>query len=188
MIFCERERIDNDAVFGALYLVHLVCLLLDGHVLVNDTDTALPCNGDRHLCFCDGVHRRCHHRCFQLDGTCQRCAQINHIRCYVRFCRNQQNVIKRQPLFSEFFTKFCCHNDPPFNHICLNLCPAFVRMRGQALKKSMHRKCFGKAPGTTGYYTYHTLFSLHCQAFRRQQTQIYTGFTISAMFCYTSKE
>ena len=38
MIFCERERIDNDAVFGALYLVHLVCLLLDGHVLVNDTD------------------------------------------------------------------------------------------------------------------------------------------------------
>ena len=105
-----------------------------------------PVQWRSHLCFCDGVHCRCHHRCFQLDGTCQRCAQINHIRCYVRFCRNQQNVIKRQPLFSEFFTKFCCHNDPPFNHICLSLCPAFVRMRGQALKKSMHRKCFGKAP------------------------------------------
>ena len=106
MIFGQRERIDNNAIFRTLYLIHFICLLFNGHILVNDTDTAFSCNCNCHCCFSDGIHRSSHNRSVQLDIACQRCFQVNHIRRYVGLCWNQQDIIKCQTLFSELFTHF----------------------------------------------------------------------------------
>jgi len=48
-IGCKRERINDNAVFRTLYLIHLFCLLSDSHILMNNTDTALSCDSDSHF-------------------------------------------------------------------------------------------------------------------------------------------
>ena len=106
MIFRQGERIDDNAVFRTLYLIHLVCLLFDAHVLVNDTDAAFTGNGNCHSGFGDGVHCRSHDRVVEPDIAGKSCPQFDHVRCYVRFCRNQQHVVECQSLFSKLFTQF----------------------------------------------------------------------------------
>ena len=48
-IGCKRERINDNAVFRTLYLIHLFCLLSDSHILMDNTDTALSCDSDSHF-------------------------------------------------------------------------------------------------------------------------------------------
>ena len=82
-VCCERKWIYNYAVFRTLYLVNLVRLLFNSHVLVNDTDTALSCDSNCHFCLCYCVHSSGHNRCFKNDIPSQPCAEIDHVRCYV---------------------------------------------------------------------------------------------------------
>ena len=65
------ERIDDNAVFGALDHIDKVCLTLDRHILVNDADAALTRDRDRHFRLGDGIHRRCHNRGIEPDLLCE---------------------------------------------------------------------------------------------------------------------
>lgn len=47
----EKKRIGDDAVFAALYLIHLFGLLLDRHVFVNDPQPPFPRNRNGPFCF-----------------------------------------------------------------------------------------------------------------------------------------
>src|SRR5439155_15024463 len=53
----QGDRIDDDAVFAALDLVHFACLVGDGQVLVNDADAAFLGQGDGQVAFGHGIHR-----------------------------------------------------------------------------------------------------------------------------------
>ena len=46
--FLDGNRIVNHAVLSTLDDSHLASLFVDGHVLVNDTDTSLTCHSDSH--------------------------------------------------------------------------------------------------------------------------------------------
>ena len=67
MLRRQRKGIRNNTVLGTLYLVHFLCLCLDGHIFVNYTDSALPCHGNCHPVLRDGIHPRTHHRDIQPD-------------------------------------------------------------------------------------------------------------------------
>ena len=54
----QRDRVGNDAVFAALDLVHLVGLVGDGQVFVDDANAAFLCKSNRQIALGDGVHRR----------------------------------------------------------------------------------------------------------------------------------
>ena len=95
----QPEGVGDDAVFRALDHVHLLCLGGDGHILMNDADAAFSGNGDGHAILGNGVHCGGHHRNIQLDFFGQLSVQINIHRMDLAFCRNQQNVIKSEPLF-----------------------------------------------------------------------------------------
>ena len=56
MICGQEERIGDDTILRALYHVDFLCLLLDRHILVDDTDTTAARHGDRHLMLCNGIH------------------------------------------------------------------------------------------------------------------------------------
>ena len=82
MIRRQIERVCDDAVLGALHHVHLFCLLLNTHVLVNNTDAALSGHSDCHLMLCNRIHACAHHRDIELDFICQLCLDIDHIRSH----------------------------------------------------------------------------------------------------------
>gem|GEM_PF-4101368 len=54
----NRHRIEYHSVLGPLHPAYLVCLNLDRHILVDDSDATLAGNGDCHLVIRNGVHRR----------------------------------------------------------------------------------------------------------------------------------
>ena len=56
MVWGKEKRVDNYPVFGPLYPVYLVCLLLNRHILVDDANAALSGNGDGHAGFCHRIH------------------------------------------------------------------------------------------------------------------------------------
>ncbi len=58
LVFGKADGIVDDAVLGALDAIDHLCLLVDGHVSVEDSDAALARHCDGHACFGDGVHRR----------------------------------------------------------------------------------------------------------------------------------
>ena len=62
IVGCKEERVGNNAVFAALYLVHLQSLLLNRHILMDDTDTAFSCHSNSKGTFCNSIHRRTHKR------------------------------------------------------------------------------------------------------------------------------
>ena len=98
----EVDRIHDDAMFRTLDQFHFSGLFIDTHILVNDTDAALTRHGDRHFCFGDGIHAGAHDRNIQCDILCQVGAYIYVSRKDIRMCRNQQHVIKSQPLLAKF--------------------------------------------------------------------------------------
>ena len=63
----DGHGVVNHTVFGTLYDGYLTGLLLDGHVLVNDTDATFTGNGNGHLRFCNRIHCSRYKRNFQLN-------------------------------------------------------------------------------------------------------------------------
>ena len=103
----ERERVNDNAVFRPLYLVDLFCLSFNGHVLMNDADTALTSNSDSHSGLGNCVHSRCHYRCVEHDVLCKMCVYIYHIGCAVRLARYKQYIVKGDALLCEFLLCIC---------------------------------------------------------------------------------
>ncbi len=93
------KGVHNHAVFRTLYTVHHVCLFLNWHIFVNNSDSALTGNGYRHLCLCHRIHRRRHKRNIQMDFFRQLRTELNFFGQNMRFCGNQQNIVKRKGLF-----------------------------------------------------------------------------------------
>ena len=52
----QPEGVGDDPVLGALHHVHLLGLLADGHIFMDDADAALPGDGDGHAVLGDGIH------------------------------------------------------------------------------------------------------------------------------------
>ena len=71
MLGGKIDRIRNDSVFGTLYLIYLVSLLLNRHILVDNAYTALPRHSDSHSMLRNRIHSGAHHRNIQPDGTRQ---------------------------------------------------------------------------------------------------------------------
>ena len=67
----DRDGLFNHTGFEALDLADFVSLLLDGHVLVDDTDTAFLSHGDCQTGFSYGVHCSGNQRNIQFNATGQ---------------------------------------------------------------------------------------------------------------------
>ena len=120
----EVDRIHDDAVFRTLDQLHFSGLLINAHVLVNDTDTALARHGDRHFCFSDGIHAGAHDRNIQCDILCKMGAYIYVARKDIRMCRDQQHIIKSQSLLAKFvFSHHSLHSKTLVTYVmsCLSL-------------------------------------------------------------------
>ena len=93
-IWMNGDRIVDHSVLGSLHTTHLVHLLLDGHVLVDDTDTAGTSHRDRELSFSHSVHCSRNDRSLESDISGELARHIYSSRKNLRMCRNQQYVVE----------------------------------------------------------------------------------------------
>ena len=106
----QIEGVGDNAVFRALFHVHLLDLLFNGHVLVDDTDTALSGHGNGHLILGNGVHSRRKQRDVQVDFLCELGAQRDLTGHYFAGCGDQQHIVKGQPLFVELLRRIVIYH------------------------------------------------------------------------------
>ena len=97
----EEGLIDN-AVLTALYPLNFFRLLLDGHILMNDTDAAFPRHGDRHLAFGNSIHRGTHQRNIQLDLIGEAGIELDCIGQDLALGGHQQHIVEGQGFFQHF--------------------------------------------------------------------------------------
>ena len=100
----QIERIGDNTVLRTFYFVYFFCLLLNRHILVNNTDSSLTCHGNCHTVFCNRIHAGAHHRDVQLDLLGQMRSQIYHVWGYFRILRNQKHIIEGNTI-----TNNCTH-------------------------------------------------------------------------------
>ncbi len=86
-LLMEGDRIDDQSALAALDLSHLLYLLIDAHILVEDADAAFPgkCHGQ--CSFGDGIHGGGEHGYVQGNSFCQFAADVNFAGEYLRKCR-----------------------------------------------------------------------------------------------------
>ena len=94
VVGAQEERVGNHAVLAALHLVHLGCLFLDAHVLVNDSEAALPGHGDGHVRVRHRIHGRADHRDVQPDLRGKLNGEIHVSGEHLAPGRHQQYVVK----------------------------------------------------------------------------------------------
>lgn len=63
----DSHRVINHTVFSPLHNSYLTCLLLNGHILMNNSDTTFAGNGNSHLRFGNRIHGSSYKRDFQLN-------------------------------------------------------------------------------------------------------------------------
>ena len=100
--WAEEEGVGDNAVLTALDHVHLLGLSADGHILVDDTQTAFPGQGDGHPGLGDRVHGGAHHRDIQGDLAGETGVQVDVCGEHVALGRNQQHVVEGQTHFYKF--------------------------------------------------------------------------------------
>ena len=98
----EEEGIGDDAVFGALDLVHLLGLFLDAHVLMDDAEPPFARHGDGKAALRDGVHCRGDDGKIERKPLAQRGAEVYIVRQDVGRLRDEQNVVKCKSFFDHF--------------------------------------------------------------------------------------
>ena len=98
----DGDRVINHAVFGTFDNGHLARLLLDTHVLVDDTDSAFACYGNGHSRLRHRVHGSGNEGDFQFDVTRESRAQMYGTGQYFRICRNQEDVIVCEAVHHNF--------------------------------------------------------------------------------------
>ena len=85
----DRYRIDDHSGFAPLDLVDLFRLLLDRVIFVNDTDSALLCQGDSECGFGHCVHRRRTQWDIQFDASRKSRSRVDLTGQYFRICRDE---------------------------------------------------------------------------------------------------
>ena len=94
----ERHRVADHPRLGALDLVDLRGLVGDREVAVDDAETTLACQRDRHPRLGDGVHRRRDDRHLERDRACEARRGRDVVGQHGRRGRHEQDVVERQPL------------------------------------------------------------------------------------------
>ena len=112
MAGAQPEGICNDAVLASLHHVHLLGLLTDGHIFMDHTDAALPCQGDGHAGFRNRVHGRAHHRDIQGNLAGQTGVQIHIRREDIALRRDQKHIIKGKSSLDKLFVPRRLHHIP----------------------------------------------------------------------------
>lgn len=77
----KANGVRNESVLIFFYHSHLLCLLLDAHIAMDDSNATLECHVDGHVVLSDSVHGRADERGLQLDVTGNIGRQINIVRC-----------------------------------------------------------------------------------------------------------
>ena len=98
----DSDRIIDHTVLGTFHDSHLTGLVVDRHILVDNTNTTLTGNGNSHLRLRYCVHSSSNERYVQLDVTGETCFQLNHLRQYIRVCRNKEDIVKCQSVHHDF--------------------------------------------------------------------------------------
>ena len=98
----NSDGIIDHTVLSTLDDSHLTGLIIDRHILMNDTDTTFTGNGDGHLRLGDGIHRCCHKRDVQLDVPREAGFQLYCLGQYFRISWNQQDIVKCQAVHYDF--------------------------------------------------------------------------------------
>ena len=94
----QPEGVGNDAIFTALHHIHLLGLLADGHVLMDDADTALTGDGNGHPILGDCIHGGTHHRDVQADLFGELGVQVDVCGQDIALRGDQQHIVKGQTL------------------------------------------------------------------------------------------
>ena len=97
----QPEGICNDPVLRALDHIHLLSLLADGHIFVDDPDPALTGDGDGHAVLRHGIHGGADQRDIQTDLLRQLGVQVHVGGQNIAGRGDQQNIVKGEPLLEE---------------------------------------------------------------------------------------
>ena len=80
---CQIKRIGDHSAFGTFDAVNFLGLFFHFHVFMDDSDSALPGNGNRQFGFGDSVHSRADQRNIQFDSFRQLGSHIDLARQYL---------------------------------------------------------------------------------------------------------
>ena len=86
----------NHTILGTLHDGHLTGLVLNTHVLVNDTDTAFTGNGNGHLALGHGVHGSSNKGHIKLNVTRETGAQLYRLGEHFGISGNEQDVVESE--------------------------------------------------------------------------------------------
>jgi hypothetical protein len=92
----ERDRVDDHAALGALDTVDFGGLLLDGEVLVDDSQTAELRHGDGEARFGHSVHGGAEDRNVEADVASQSSGHVHLAGHEGDVLRHQQHIVERQ--------------------------------------------------------------------------------------------
>ena len=90
----DRDGLFDHTGFETLDLADFVSLLLDGHVLVDDTDTAFLSHGDCQTGFSYGVHCGGNQRNIQFNATGQTSLEADFVRENLGITGDEKDVIE----------------------------------------------------------------------------------------------
>ena len=76
----DGDRIVDHTVLGTLYDSNLTGLVVDRHILVNNTDTTFASDSNSHLTLGNGIHSCCHEWNIQFDMTRKAGFQLYRLR------------------------------------------------------------------------------------------------------------
>ena len=92
----DGNGIINHTILCSFDNSDLTGLILDRHILVDNTNTTFTGNSNSHPTFRNRIHSCRHKRHVQLDMTRETSLQFYSLRKYLRISGNQQDVVKCQ--------------------------------------------------------------------------------------------
>ena len=103
LVLGDGYRIVDHSVLCPLDQTHLGGLGLDGHILVNDTYSTLPCKSDGHCGFSHGIHCSGDNWNVERDVAGKTAFEAHFPRKNFRIRRNQQYVVEGEAFESDSF-------------------------------------------------------------------------------------
>ena len=91
-------RVINHAVLSTLYTTNLCSLICNRHIFVDNTDTTLTSDSNRHRSLCNSVHSSRNDWNIKCNVTRKTALNAHLAWKYLRVCWNKQYIIKGQTL------------------------------------------------------------------------------------------
>ena len=126
----QPEGIGDNAVLRALDHIHLLSLLADGHILMDDTDTTLTGDGNGHAVLGNGIHGGADEGDIQTDLFRQLGVKVHVGGQHIAGRRNEQNIIKGEALLQELLRSIL------IDHKLQLLFLSFAPKRGKSAQKT----------------------------------------------------